>query len=190
MQSFEKEMKQFLDKLNLPYEDNREANNMPDFSIWIADKIFRLEVKEKRRRTKLGNWPAVRTPEEFLFLIDELTARRVLCYAPAAGVILRDNNHRRYVFVHVVNLWTQPRVRVNRKVSDTHMKGKWMLDMRNNVVTKSLDVAMRAVCEFAEKLDAIASVPGCLGHYVDEQIPIGGEYRTKAMKEYDYQVTR
>lgn len=183
-------MRMFLQTNGIQFEDNRNANNRPDFVLWLADKPFWLEVKEKRQPIKLSNWPTVDIPEQNLFLIDELTARRMFSYGHAGGIILRDNLNKLYVFINTLNLWTQPRLRVNRQVNPTHLKGKWMLDMRNNVRAKSLSIVMRSVYEYASKLEAIATSSWCYGRYVGEEVPIGGELRTKAMKDYDYERTR
>jgi len=194
MISLEQQVKQWLSNNDVPYFDNTGSPDMPDFTINFPGSAydFMLEVKEKRQPVKISNWPRVDTRDEDILILDELTARRLMQWSPSAGVLFRDNITKRFVFMDVSRLWLMPRTRVNRRMSEDSeiFKGKWMLNSVNGVVTKSLDVVMRAVREYGARCGWIADQSQCLNTFAGETVQVGGEVRTKRMKEYDYNATR
>jgi hypothetical protein len=76
---------------------------------------FALEVKEKRQAYTVQAWPQ-NTPEAHMFILDDLTVRKCLGFAPRAGVAVKDVVGKRFVFYSVIDLALMPRVRVNRRI--------------------------------------------------------------------------
>ncbi len=194
MLSFEQEVREFLDNSTVEYVDNSGEPDMPDFAMKFPGtyNYFYLEVKEKRQHVKTSNWPQVEFPEEDLVLIDELSARRLMRYAPNSGIMIRDNLQLRYIFIDVTRLWLMPRIRVNRPMSASRetYKGKWMINLRNGVVAHALKTAMTAVQSRSQDMYRTAAFTQCVGRFIGEEIPVGGEVRQQWMKEYDYWATR
>lgn len=188
--SLEQEVRDWFSGHKVDYMDYSDQPTTPDFGIISGNARLWLEVKEKRQRIRVENWPPVSTPQEYLFILDELTARRMMPLAPYAGIIVRDNTVWRYTFISILSIWLMPRVRVNRQTNDHHQKGKWMLDLRNGVVCNTLTGAMKAFYEYVNKADRVYELGRCAGRYVGESIPLGGEPRTDQMKQYDLMMTR
>jgi hypothetical protein len=96
---------------------------------WVPG--FYLDVKEKRQ--PLGRrWhllPAV--PEQFLFVIDELSVRRASQHSPHAYFVLRSVPTGQVFLARVDEMFSAERGRVNRVGSTGHAKGKWVIDLRN-----------------------------------------------------------
>lgn len=191
MKSLESEVRDLLTARGVEFCDKTDSSSSPDFTIIINNTPVALELKEKRQRIKLSNWPATSIPEKHLFLVDELTARKLLVPAPYAGIIVRDNIVGAYIFINVIDLWTMPRIRVNRVVSEGgYLKGKWMLDQRNGVVCKDLLTAMQALQKYAHSIDDFSMSSECVGTFVGEYVQSGGEIRQLWQKQYDYGATR
>ena len=189
--SLEQEVRDYLVGHSIQFQDFSYKPTTPDFGIFYgSETTMWLEVKEKRQRIKKINWPATDTPEEYLFILDELTARRLLLLAPYAGVIVRDNTTWRYTFISVLNLWLMPKLRVNRRTSDKHLKGKWLLDMRNGVISRSFPGALKAFYEYAHNARQGFEMDRCVGRYVGETVNEGGELRTEEMRLFDLLMTR
>lgn len=189
--SLEQEVRDFLSSHSIAYQDFSDKPITPDFGIMYGDTPLWLEVKEKRQQINLNNWPKTpTTPEEYMFIIDELTARRLMLLAPMAGIVVRDNNTWRYVFINVLNLWTMPRLRVNRRTNERHVKGKWIIDLRNGVICTTLVGALKAFYEYAHRSSSMYENTRCVGRFVGELVGEGGEFRTEQQRQYDLMMTR
>lgn len=98
-----------------------------DLDIWSPG--FYLEIKEKNQRYT-QRWQLLEgVPEEFLFIVDELTVRRALRHYPEVFFLIRDNLNDRLFFAPIWEMVSVERVRRNRGG-----KGKWIIDLRNFVV--------------------------------------------------------
>lgn len=95
-----------------------------DLDIWQPG--YYLEIKEKNQHyTK--RWQLLHdVPEEFLFIMDELTVRRALRHYPEVFFLIKDNLNDRIYFTPIWELVGVERIRVNR-----NGKGKWIIDLRN-----------------------------------------------------------
>jgi len=192
--SLEHEVREFLRNHKYRFTDNSESPIRPDFEVEFpgSSNLFYLELKEKRRPIRIKNWPMVEIPEGDLVIVDELAARRLMRYAPNSGILFRDNISQRYIFMDVIRLWLMPRRRVNRRVTDdgSLLKGKWLLNTLDGVVTKSMATVFHVIEEYSQGCEKVVENKPCLGRFVGEEVPFGGEVRTRKMKEYDYRATR
>lgn len=130
---FEEEFRKFLQQRHARFIDQTRSYHDADFALMLSDGArFALEVKEKRQAYVKSVWPA-NTPEPHMFILDELTVRKCLGFAPRAGVAIKDVIGERYVFFSVIDLALMPRVRVNRRIerNQPDLKGKWIVDLRN-----------------------------------------------------------
>lgn len=90
--------------------------------VWVPG--YYVEVKEKRQRLT-ERWHILPgTPEQDLFVIDELTVRRSLSKYPGVFFLIRDVPGARLFLAPVWELIACRRARVDRVG-----KGKWVLDM-------------------------------------------------------------
>jgi hypothetical protein len=191
--SVEQEVRYFLDRVRLRYNNQTDSFKRSDFSIWFAEKtVFFLEVKEKRQPYNMSNWPAF-APEPDLFILDDLTVRKALSVAPRAGILVRDNTQSRYHFFSVVDLALMPRVRVNRQINrhSPELKGKWLINLRNGVTATTLESSFNQIRGYVDNLhDTLFGYKPCYGHYVDEQIGSGGIERLPGHWDVDVEATR
>jgi hypothetical protein len=192
--SLEQEMDLYLKSQGLKFYNYTVSPVRLDFTIFMphgGEKFF-LEVKEKRKTTKISQWPKVNIPEPDLFILDDLSARKILKMAPNSGLIVRTNLTNRYYFFDVVTLWEMPRLRVNRALNEekTVFKGKWMIDLRNGYQGNKLDQVFGALKTYYEQQEQYFREPECFGNFRGEHIGVGGEVRTRAFKIEDYNATR
>lgn len=189
--SLESSVRSFFDAKHIRYTDYSDSATMPDFLITINGVDFYLEVKEKRQHTKMSNWPDIGVNESDVFILDELTARRLMTYSPNAGVLVYSHPAKSLTFFDVLTLWLSPRRRVNRVINQYGtMKGKWMLNLQNGQPCASLSEALKHIQTFVKHQNNWLSETACIGEYVGEVIPTGGELRTRQQRSYDYSVTR
>ena len=194
MPSFEQEIKQYFKQRRIGFDDHSGSYKRLDFGFGDAraKRYFSFDVKEKRQRYAMRNWPTD-IPEEHLFIIDDLAARKILAYAPNSGLVVRDNIRRKYVFFSVVDLFLMPKQRVNRKIQK-HMqafKGKWLTDLRSGQVRDTLDQVFSAIKAYLERrADIFVNVLECYGEYAGEEISEGGIVRRPEHWEVDVAETR
>lgn len=192
MQSLEEEMREQLAKCNIGFTDNSGSPTKLDFRIAITEKCgFWLEVKEKRQHTKKSNWPEIDIPEEHLFILDDLSARKLLRHSPLSGLAVRNNVTGRYYFIDVVTLFLMPKLRVNRLLNERgELKGKWMIDIRNGTLCGSSEDVIRAMYHYTGDIEKVFTETACYGYFVNEHVGLGGEFRTQEQRKYDYAATR
>lgn len=150
-----------------------------------------LDAKEKRQKYNTNNWNTD-IPEEHLFIIDDLAARKVLLKAPKSGLIVRDNVTGKYYLFSVLDLFSMPKQRANRRIekSSPALKGKWLIDLRNGFKADSLSTIFEAIDLYIHTMDASYSKLECHGDYHDEDIGVGGTTRTAGYWKTDYESTR
>jgi hypothetical protein len=179
----------YLRRNQIKFHDNRQSPNQADFILRVSGHNFHLEVKEKRQRINTSNWPKVDIPEEHLFIIDELTARRLLIQSPYAGVLVRDNLAEIYVYFDIIALWLIPKTRVNRVLNERgQAKGKWMIDLRNGDQVYSVQGGLGRIYRYVQESSMIVEMTECYGEF--EDVPTGGELRTREHRQKDYAATR
>lgn len=94
-----------------------------DLDIWVPG--FYLEVKEKRQPLT-DRWhlmPGI--PGEDLFILDELSVRRMVRHWPHVYVLVRDLPRERLYLAGIWELITFDKVRVDRG-----NKGKWIMNLQ------------------------------------------------------------
>jgi hypothetical protein len=195
MNSLEQEIRDILTEKGTRFRSDCESHAELDFTL-LDEKggpLVAFDAKEKQRRIVLDHWPATGIPEPYLFILDDLAARKVLAHAPNSGLIVRDNLHGRYFFISVVDLFLMPRTRANRPINrgTPALKGKWLIDLRNGVECGRLFDAFVAMKRYLEDRETIfIKTLACYGGYHGETIHSGGEERKPEHWEKDVSSTR
>ncbi|MDM8549242.1 hypothetical protein QUF72_04155 [Desulfobacterales bacterium HSG2] len=194
LQSFEQELKQYFKQHQIVFDDNSGSFKRLDFGFGDSKskRYFSFDVKEKRQRYATRNWPT-EIPEEHLFIIDDLAARKILAYAPNSGLVVRDNIRRKYFFFSVVDLYLMPKQRVNREIRKNvrSVKGKWMTDLRNGHAYDSLAEVFSGIEAYLDsREDIFLNILECYGEYAGEEVPKGGIVRRPEHWTVDVEETR
>jgi len=191
--SLEQEVKTFLSNKHVKFDDNSASFKNPDFTVfWNDIPYFYLEVKEKRQKYDMSNWPEY-TEETDLFILDDLTVRKCLAYSPKSGIMIRDNLRNAYFFLSVVDLALMPRMRVNRPIERNvaTLKGKWLINLNNSLKSESIDEIFSGIRKYVGASEEILfNTIECYGHYVEEKIGLGGITRRPAHWDTDIKLTR
>ncbi|HEX9974184.1 MAG TPA: hypothetical protein VGD14_19095 [bacterium] len=195
MPSLESEFKLYFKQHQIPYEDHSSSLKKLDFSFGDpkAKTYFCFDVKEKRQHYTKQNWQQVDIPEQYLFILDDLSARKILAYAPNSGLVIRDNVHQKYYFFTVVDLYLMPKKRVNRVIKKQveTQKGKWLIDLRNGRTCTNLLEIFEAIESYLKDRENIfLHTLDCYGKYFGEEIGQGGIPRKPAHWEVDVKETR
>ncbi|NWG33927.1 MAG: hypothetical protein HXY42_05755 [Chloroflexi bacterium] len=191
--SFEQEVKQCLADKGVSFLDKSDSFRHPDFTILLnGSPYFHLEVKEKRQAYNMKNWPRY-IDEPDLFILDDLTVRKCLAYAPRSGVVIRDNLRGLYSFFSIVDLALMPRRRLNRRIerSAPSWKGKWLINLKHGLTAKTLEEIFSGIRQYVEASDRILfEIIECYGRYEGEMIGRGGITRRPADWDTDIGATR
>ncbi len=195
MISLEQEIKAYFRSQNLAFEDNCKSYTRLDFAFGSRQqgRRFHFDVKEKRQALNMQNWPVSTIPQEHLFILDDLAARKVLAYAPQSGLVLRDNLRQSYHLLTVVDLFLMPKQRVNRPIENEvqAMKGKWLLDLRSSYTSANLVDIFSAINRYLDQHDAIFFKQlACYGHYAGEVVHDQGATRRPGHWDIDISATR
>jgi hypothetical protein len=195
MPSFEQEVKDFLTRRHLLFRDHTSDFGELDFEIEIgaAPAVFWLDVKEKMQTYTIANWPEVEFPENDLFILDDLGARKVLQHAPNSAVAIRDNPGNRYSFLTAVDMFLMPKKRVNRKIQKNvvEYKGKWLINLRNGKIASNVGEVISCIEQYiAEHKKIFSDFLPCYGDYLGERIDSGGITRRPEHWEKDVSSTR
>ena len=106
--SLEQEIKDFFAQHKVDYDDRSRSFTRLDFGYGdeFTNRYVAFDAKEKRQRYNPHNWPTA-IPEEHLFIIDDLAARKILLHAPNAGLLVRDTSQETpaYYFYSVAYLF-------------------------------------------------------------------------------------
>jgi hypothetical protein len=191
--SFEQEIKKYLQQKSIKFFDRSSAYDQLDFTILKNDQpAFHFDAKEKRQTYNLSNWPKFALQTD-LFILDDLAVRKCLAYAPKSGILIRDNLRQKYFFFSIIDLALMPRLRVNRQIhrNQPDLKGKWLINLRNGKESESLDEAIKYIRAYLQKMNSyLFNVHECYGDYVDENIDHGGIVRRPTHWDTDVQGTR
>jgi hypothetical protein len=191
--SFEQEVKRYLQRARIRFTDNTTSYKKPDFTLHLAaEQRFFLEVKEKQKPYDPRNWPPF-APERDLLILDDLTVRKCLGYAPRAGVMVRDSVQQIYVFFSVVDLALMPKLRVNRTIARQvqDLKGKWLINLRNGERAPSVEQCFTHLQRYLQELPVILfEHHPCYGRYAGEELGSGGITRRPGHWDTDVRSTR
>lgn len=198
MLSLEQELLAHFRQHGIPFHQHVEgATRFMRLDFGFGDigqkRYFSFDAKEKRQRYNLNNWPGAGIAEEHLFIIDDLAARRVLAFAPNAGLVIRDNLRRLYFLFTVVDLFLMPKLRVNRRLdlNPPLLKGKWLIDLRNGQSCPDLATVFTRIGAYLDQRETIFSQElACFGAYVGETIASGGVARQPQHWQRDISETR
>ena len=195
MISLEQEVKAYFRSQNMAFEDNCRSFSRLDFAFGSRQqgRRFFFDAKEKRQPLNMQNWPVSTVPQERLFILDDLAARKVLAYAPQSGLVIRDNLRQSYHLFTVLDLFLMPRQRINRPIENEvqAMKGKWLVDLRSSFTSASLAGIFTAINAYLDQREAILFKQlACYGHYAGEQIQDQGTTRRPGHWDVDISATR
>lgn len=186
--SLEEEIKTFLDSKDVEYIEYTLSRTMPDFMVGKRARFF-LEAKEKRNQYKPTSWPS-NIPQPDMFILDELTVRKLLKYYPKSGIIVRDSTTGLYHFSGILSLITMPRIRTNRMVLSKYLKGKWIVRLSHMQKSTHLPGAMRHMKKYLSSCEKDAISSPCYGEFEGEEIGFGGENRKIEYMTEDFEETR
>jgi hypothetical protein len=190
--SFQQEIRDLLMNSHIRFEDHSESYKELDFAINFNGAVFHLDVKEKIQKYQTANWPRI-MPEREMFILDDLSVRKCLAYAPNSGILIRDNVYSGYYFFSVVDLALMPRIRVNRQINKNQsgQKGKWVINLRNGKRFNSSKEAFIYLNEFIGGMDAILfDALECYGNYVNEKVNTAGIPRKPGHWDNDVKLTK
>lgn len=188
--SFEKEIRDFLRNQDISYKDYTNSATKVDFSYTLKSHTFWFDVKEKRQEYNMKNWTDL-IPEKDCFILDELGIRKVMEHGAYSGIIIRNNLLDEYIFFSFLDLFSMPKIRVNRETnSKGYLKGKWIINLNNGKRCKTLKELFLSIGKYKEKKDNLFSQGECYGEYSGEKIEIKGTTRTGYYKFIDYSSTR
>jgi len=198
MLSLEQEIKDYFNQRDIPFHDHSFDDQRflwLDFGYGDAGKkrYFRFDAKEKRRRYNMKNWPDAGIPEQHLFIMDDLAARKILAIAPNSGMVVRDNTQLKYYLFTVVDLFLMPKMRVNRPIHNQRegLKGKWLVDLRNGQRFDELPSVFDAIEAYLDqRREIFGKQLACYGEYVGEHIGRGGIIRRPEHWTTDISATR
>jgi len=195
MLSLEQEIRHYFQQAQINFDDNSGSYHLLDFAFGDRTKkqYFAFDVKEKCDPYQLRNWPKVEIPEKYLFILDDLAARKILAFAPNSGLVIRDNFYKIYYFFSVVTLYLMPKTRVNRKIEKNVLayKGKWLIDLRNGQQYDKIDALFIGINTFlAERENIFLKKLECYGCFYGEHIVDGGIVREPKHWRIDVQKTR
>jgi hypothetical protein len=190
--SFQQEIRDFLTNRCVGFEDHSESYKELDFVINFSGVIFHLDVKEKIQKYQTANWPKT-MPESEMFILDDLSVRKCLAYAPNSGILIRDNLNSQYYFFSVVDLALMPKTRVNRQINKNQQgqKGKWVINLRNGIGFSSSEDAIDYLNKFIGEMDTVLfDALECYGSYVNEKVDKAGIPRKPAHWDIDVTLTK
>ena len=184
MASFERKMKAYLELNNYRFKDYCDSFVKPDFVLGLDHHRVSIDVKEKKQHYK-NHWTG-EIPEESLFIIDDLAARKVFMDSPYSAIIVFDYVTSKYHLFTALDMFMMPKIRVNRTFVG-RVKGKWLVDLNNSYTYLSLTAVMSSLKEYVGFCDTggTLAITACYGNYVGEHIPEAGTPRTVGQRNYD-----
>jgi hypothetical protein len=186
MISLEQEMKNLLNKLKIKYEDNCGSKLDQDFWLYRNTDCFSVDVKEKLQAYQ-SHW-TTKIPVKYLFIVDDVAVRRCLSGGIDSGIIIKDSTLNNYYFFSAVDFIMMPKERVNRKLHNGILRGKWLVDIRNGVKADSLPKILKILYKYWKANKEEFQV--CYGAYVGERIPVRGGTRSLFHAKTDYKNSR
>lgn len=190
MISFEQEIKDFFSEYNMELEDKTDSTTSLDFSYARPNFIFSFDVKEKIQKYNMNNWTD-EIKEEDCFILDELGIRKVMHSGVDSGIIIRNNILNEYIFFNFIDLFSMPKIRVNRQTNSSgYLKGKWLINLSNGARCKSLKSIFAEIKKYESDKEKIFSQGRRYKDYFGETLELKGITRTAYYKQKDYSITR
>jgi hypothetical protein len=185
---FEQEVRALLNSQHIPYVDGTKS--VSDLDFFLPSQNVWFDAKEKTQRFSMKNWSGATPSQEDLFIIDDLSARKLLRKAPLSFCLIKDSSAQSttYYIYSIVDLLCIPKTRVRRPIEKSvkAYKGKWLLDLRDAAVFIDLEDALRYMLTYEKKFYAIFGEHiDCWGHYPSEQIKTAGSLRISAFWKKD-----
>lgn len=182
--SLEKKLVGYLKQKEVKFVDNTNSKSLPDFFIDCKSGTrVSLELKEKKKSYSLKNWPKFKPmgiEEEFAFIEDELSIRRLCYYGPHSFLLVYDQaSSKSFYLFDLLDLFCVPKARTNRKVQ-SGLKGKWLLDLRWGVKLDSIDDLIPGLTGKFKKqksaygFDRSNTLTECYGDYLSEELGVSG----------------
>ncbi|MGH9198064.1 MAG: hypothetical protein ACRD1T_20315 [Acidimicrobiia bacterium] len=153
--------------------DATDSFDEVDFELGYRGRRVFLEVKEKKQKYRDGWVETSGIPEEDLFILDELAARKIVLRAPRAYLLVHDKMNDVFATFGALELITMPKVRVNRSIDGgvATFKGKWLIDLRGAELTPTIEAALAYVKRRSSSEDDYWKALACHGRYEGEPIP-------------------
>ena len=191
MISFEREIREYLTRARVAFEDHGEAYDVPDFKIIGRTTTAWVEVKEKRQVYDASVWPLCDTKESDAFILDELTARKLFNFGSTSCLFVRDNTTGLYYFSDPIALFLMPRTRCVREYNG-FMKGKWVLNLKNFMGSDKLSDMFVFMRDWMNEYEGLVHRNAALHRpdFINETITVAGTPRTEEQQEHDVNVTR
>lgn len=153
--------------------DSTDSFDDLDFELGCRGRRVFLEVKEKKQRYRDRWTDLAGIPEERLFILDELSVRKIMLRCPRAFLLVHDAMTDRLSLFGALELLTVPKSRVNRSIDGgvATFKGKWLVDLSHaagfDQMPDALDLVKRRIGSEDEAWKSLA----CHGRYEGEVLP-------------------
>ncbi len=184
----EREIKSYLSLHDEPFSDFSTSHTALDF--FLPRRNIHIDAKEKRQRFSMKNWKEARMPQEHLFIIDDLSVRKLLLHAPNSFTLIKDSSvtPAMYYVYSIVDFLCIPKVRCRRPIRRTMVafKGKWIIDLRDAAAFETLEDAITYTTSYKKKHTAIFEGQiDCWGKYPSERVSRSGSMRTARFWDID-----
>lgn len=152
--------------------DSTDSYDEVDFELGCRGRRIFLEAKEKKQRYREAWVEAAGLPEEHLFILDELAARKVVLRSPRAYVLINDHVAGNLHVFGALEIVCIPKRRVNRSIDGgkATYKGKWLIDLRHAEPAADLADALAFVKRRASSEEEIWRSLACHGRYEGETV--------------------
>jgi len=183
MISLQQEIRNFFSESNISYEDCTNSLYCLDFRFrYREDKeeYAHLEVKEKKAPYNLSNWGIFNEKESDIFIIDDLSIRKLMLYGPRSFTLIRNNGNGKYYMLRSVDTLGIPKIRVNRPIEKNNLifKGKWIIKFSDLKPIESLSHAFLEILKYINNLRQVfLETTECFGNYPSEKLSEAGIVR-------------
>lgn len=152
--------------------DSTESYDEVDFELGCRGRRVFLEIKEKRQRYREAWLEASGVKQEVLFILDELSARKIILRAPRAYLLVKDQVQDSLVLFGALELITLPKTRINRSINGgvATFKGKWLIDLRHGKHCEALTEVFDLIKRRSSSEEELWSSLACHGRYEDEDL--------------------
>ncbi|MCA1839031.1 MAG: hypothetical protein ABR507_12305 [Actinomycetota bacterium] len=171
---FERQMRKAItDDGEFELLDSTDSFDEVDFELGFRGRRVFLEVKEKRQHYREAWTSCCEVAETDLFILDELSARKIVLRAPRAYLVVNDILNERLVLFSALDLISVPKTRVNRSIDAgvATFKGKWLIDLRHGFQATTLKDALDCLKRRHNSEDELWSSLACYGRYQNERVP-------------------
>lgn len=152
--------------------DSTESYDEVDFELGCRGRRIFLEIKEKRQPYREAWLEASGIKQERLFILDELSARKIVLRAPRAYLLVKDHLQSSLTLFGALELVTLPKTRINRSIDGgiATYKGKWLIDLRHGKGCETLPEAFELIKRRSSSEEELWSSLACHGRYENETL--------------------